>query len=138
MPAHATLIRKDAPIAPAAGEEYSIVVQGLVREFAGGFRAVDGIDLVVYPGEIYGFLGPNGAGKSTTVHMLTTLLPPSGGAALVAGYDVARQAAKVGRASASRSRRRRSTRSSTRGSTCASSARCRGCRSTSGSSARPS
>ena len=95
MPAHATLIRKDAPIAPAAGEEYSIVVQGLVREFAGGFRAVDGIDLVVYPGEIYGFLGPNGAGKSTTVHMLTTLLPPSGGAALVAGYDVARQAAKV-------------------------------------------
>ena len=48
---------------PEAAEN-SIVVQGLVREFAGGFRAVDGIDLVVYPGEIYGFLGPNGAGKS--------------------------------------------------------------------------
>jgi ABC-2 type transport system ATP-binding protein len=97
VPAHATLIRKEAPI-PVAGPataDYSIIVQGLVREFAGGFRAVDGIDLVVHPGEIYGFLGPNGAGKSTTVHMLTTLLPPSGGVALVAGHDVARQAAAV-------------------------------------------
>jgi len=49
-------------------------VQGLVRDFKGGVRAVDGIDLRVAPGEIYGFLGPNGAGKSTTVLMLTTLL----------------------------------------------------------------
>ena len=92
-----TVIRQDAPIAPAAAADtdFSILVQGLVREFAGGFRAVDGIDLVVYPGEIYGFLGPNGAGKSTTVHMLTTLLPPSGGTAIVAGYDVARQPGAV-------------------------------------------
>ena len=50
-----------------------------MREFKGGMRAVDGIDLRVEPGEIYGFLGPNGAGKSTTVLMLTTLLPPTGG-----------------------------------------------------------
>src|SRR5919199_542436 len=72
-----------------------IVVEGLVREFKKGPRAVDGIDLHVDPGEIYGFLGPNGAGKSTTVHMLTTLLPPTSGSARVAGYDVARQGAKV-------------------------------------------
>ncbi|MBA2460935.1 MAG: ATP-binding cassette domain-containing protein [Actinobacteria bacterium] len=93
VPALQTVIRREHTIAVA--EENSIVVQGLVCEFGGGFRAVDGIDLVVYPGEIYGFLGPNGAGKSTTVHMLTTLLPPSEGTALVAGYDVATQAAKV-------------------------------------------
>ena len=52
-----------------------------MREFKGGIRAVDGIDLEVAPGEIYGFLGPNGAGKSTTVLMLTTLLPPTAGRA---------------------------------------------------------
>src|SRR2546425_3815025 len=65
-----------------------ITVDGLVREFKGGIRAVDGIELQVQPGEIYGFLGPNGAGKSTTVHVLTTLLPPTGGRATVAGVDV--------------------------------------------------
>jgi ABC-2 type transport system ATP-binding protein len=70
-------------------------VQGLVREFKGGVRAVDGIDLHVAAGEIYGFLGPNGAGKSTTVKVLTTLLPPSAGSATVAGYDVSRDGAKV-------------------------------------------
>src|SRR5256885_11037437 len=69
-----------------------IAVEGLVRVFKGGIRAVDGIDLEVAPGEIYGFLGPNGAGKSTTVHVLTTLLPPTGGAARVAGLDVATRA----------------------------------------------
>ena len=52
-----------------------------MREFRKGPRAVDGIDLAVSPGEIYGFLGPNGAGKSTTVLMLTTLLPPTSGRA---------------------------------------------------------
>jgi len=58
-------------------------------------EAVAGIDLKIEPGEIYGFLGPNGAGKSTTVHMLTTLLPPSSGRATVAGYDVVRDGPKV-------------------------------------------
>jgi ABC-2 type transport system ATP-binding protein len=72
-----------------------IAAEGLVREFKGGIRAVDGIDLEVAPGEIYGFLGPNGAGKSTTVHMLTTLLPPTAGRAIVAGFDVARQGPEV-------------------------------------------
>jgi ABC-2 type transport system ATP-binding protein len=72
-----------------------IEVRGLVREFKGGIRAVDGIDLTVAPGEIYGFLGPNGAGKSTTVLMLTTLLPPTAGTATVAGHDVVREGPAV-------------------------------------------
>ena len=73
----------------------AIEARDLVREFKKGPRAVDGIDLHVAPGEIYGFLGPNGAGKSTTVHMLTTLLPPTSGTATVAGYDVVREGPKV-------------------------------------------
>ena len=72
-----------------------IETAGLVREFKNGPRAVDGIDLLVEPGEIYGFLGPNGAGKSTTVLMLTTLLPPTGGSATVAGHDVVRDGPRV-------------------------------------------
>jgi len=79
----------------AIAEDNGIVAKGLAREFKGGIRAVDGIDLEVAPGEIYGFLGPNGAGKSTTVHMLTTLLPATSGTATVAGFDVASQGAQV-------------------------------------------
>jgi ABC-2 type transport system ATP-binding protein len=78
-----------------APRENSIVAHDLVREFKKGPRAVDGIDLRVDPGEIYGFLGPNGAGKSTTVHMLTTLLPPTAGTATVAGYDVVKEGPEV-------------------------------------------
>lgn len=74
-----------------------IEVIGLVREYKKGPRAVDGIDLTVAPGEIYGFLGPNGAGKSTTVHVLTTLLPPTAGTARVGGYDVVKEGPKVRR-----------------------------------------
>jgi ABC-2 type transport system ATP-binding protein len=73
----------------------SIDARGLVREFKKGPRAVDAIDLHVDPGEIYGFLGPNGAGKSTTVHMLTTLLPPTAGTATVGGYDVVENGPEV-------------------------------------------
>jgi ABC-2 type transport system ATP-binding protein len=73
----------------------AIEVDGLVREFKKGPRAVDGIDLYVREGEIYGFLGPNGAGKSTTVLMLTTLLPPTAGSATVGGYDIASQGEQV-------------------------------------------
>ncbi len=76
-------------------EARAIEVHGLVREFKGGVRAVDGIDLHVGAGEIYGFLGPNGAGKSTTVKVLTTLLPPTAGRATVAGHDVASEGAQV-------------------------------------------
>ena len=77
------------------GRDRGIVVEGLIREFRKGPRAVDGIDLRVEPGEVYGFLGPNGAGKSTTVLMLTTLLPPSGGTARVAGYDIVKEGPQV-------------------------------------------
>src|SRR5579875_1668256 len=73
----------------------AIEVEDLVREFRKGPRAVDGIDLHVSPGEIYGFLGPNGAGKSTTVLMLTTLLPATSGRATVGGFDIIRQGARV-------------------------------------------
>jgi ABC-2 type transport system ATP-binding protein len=72
----------------------AIQAHGLVRTFD-DTRAVDGVDLSVASGEIYGFLGPNGAGKSTTVRMLTTLLAPSGGSARVAGFDVATEAEQV-------------------------------------------
>jgi ABC-2 type transport system ATP-binding protein len=79
----------------APPHENSIAAHGLVRDFKKGPRAVDGIDLHVDPGEIYGFLGPNGAGKSTTVHMLTTLLPPTAGTATVGGYDVVHEGPQV-------------------------------------------
>jgi ABC-2 type transport system ATP-binding protein len=94
----ATLERPEptpAPAPTAGPAPNSIEVYGLVREFKKGPRAVDGIDLFVNPGEIYGFLGPNGAGKSTTVHILTTLLPPSGGTARVAGHDIVSDGAGV-------------------------------------------
>ena len=75
----------------------SIRTEQLAREFEGGIKAVDGVDLEVAEGEIYGFLGPNGAGKTTMVRMLTTLLMPTGGNATVAGHDVVADPAAVRR-----------------------------------------
>jgi len=75
---------------PSTSSDAAISARGLIRRF-GHFAAVDGVDLDIQPGEIYGFLGPNGAGKSTTVRVLCTLISPDGGAATVAGYDVATQ-----------------------------------------------
>ncbi|OSZ62163.1 ABC transporter ATP-binding protein [Streptomyces pharetrae CZA14] len=78
-----------------------ISTAGLARTFQtkhGPVEAVRGIDLTVRQGEILGFLGPNGAGKTTTLRMLTTLLKPTGGAATVAGCDLARDPAGVRRA----------------------------------------
>ncbi|MFE2743338.1 ABC transporter ATP-binding protein [Streptomyces scopuliridis] len=77
-----------------------ISTAGLARTFQtrnGPVEAVRGIDLTVRPGEIIGFLGPNGAGKTTTLRMLTTLLPPTGGAATVAGFDLVREPEAVRR-----------------------------------------
>ncbi len=74
-----------------------IETRQLAREFDGGIKAVDGVDLEVAAGEIYGFLGPNGAGKTTTVRMLATLLAPTGGSATVAGFDVASRPGEVRR-----------------------------------------
>jgi len=72
----------------------AITAQQLTRRF-GDFTAVDGIDLDIQSGEIYGLLGPNGAGKSTTVRMLCTLLAPSGGSASVAGHDIVKDPGAV-------------------------------------------
>jgi ABC-2 type transport system ATP-binding protein len=72
----------------------AIMTERLVRQFD-GLTAVDEVDLEIGRGEIYGFLGPNGAGKSTMVRVLCTLLSPTAGRAVVAGYDVATQADKV-------------------------------------------
>ena len=73
-----------------------IIATELVRHF-GSVKAVDGVDLEVHQGEIFGFLGPNGAGKSTVIRMLTTLLRPTSGSAQVAGYDIVTQANDVRR-----------------------------------------
>jgi ABC-2 type transport system ATP-binding protein len=78
-------------------EPAAIQTIGLERQFGDGLKAVDGIDIAVAPGEVYGFLGPNGAGKTTTVRMLVTLLRPTGGRATVAGHDVATEPAEVRR-----------------------------------------
>ena len=73
-----------------------ILAENLTRHF-GEVRAVDGINMQVNAGEIFGFLGPNGAGKSTAVRMLTTLLRPTSGRAIVAGFDVASEPDEVRR-----------------------------------------
>jgi ABC-2 type transport system ATP-binding protein len=74
----------------------ALATYGLTRTF-GELTAVDHIDLEVSDGDILGLLGANGAGKSTTIRMLTTLLPPSGGTANVAGHDLVRDPAAVRR-----------------------------------------
>ena len=74
--------------APAPTGEVVIRTEGLTKVYPGGVKAVDGLDLEVYQGEIFGLLGPNGAGKSTTAGMLTTRVLPTGGRALVGGVDV--------------------------------------------------
>jgi ABC-2 type transport system ATP-binding protein len=78
-----------SPGAPGiAGDEDVIRVEGLSKIYPGGLKAVDGVDLVVRRGEIFGLLGPNGAGKTTTVGMITTLVVPTAGRVWVAGVDV--------------------------------------------------
>jgi ABC-2 type transport system ATP-binding protein len=73
-----------------------IETKALTRRF-GTMLAVDSLDLAIEPGEVFGLLGPNGAGKTTAIKMLTTLLPPTSGTALVAGFDVVRQSTAVRR-----------------------------------------
>lgn len=78
----------------SATHQVVLETEGLRRRFD-KFVAVDSLDISVKQGEVFGLLGPNGAGKSTVIKMLTTLLPPSGGRATLAGYDIAHQPENV-------------------------------------------
>ncbi len=73
---------------------YLIEVNGLVKQY-GDFTAVDGITFKVNPGEVVGFLGPNGAGKTTTIKMITGLMAPDAGQALIAGLDIEKEPLKA-------------------------------------------
>jgi ABC-2 type transport system ATP-binding protein len=79
----------------AVAADDMIRTEALVKTYPGGIQAVDGIDLSVRPGEIFGLLGPNGAGKTTTVGMLTTRVVPTGGRAFVGGIDVVAEPART-------------------------------------------
>ena len=78
-------------------DDLAVWTENLSKSYNGTVRALDGVSFEVRPGEAFGFLGPNGAGKTTTVSILTTLLRPTGGRALVDGLDVVRDAEEVRR-----------------------------------------
>jgi len=77
-------------------ESNILVTSELTRKFK-SLTAVDHLNLIIPPGEVFGLLGPNGAGKTTTIKMLTTLLPPTSGNATVAGFDIINHASQVRR-----------------------------------------
>ena len=79
---------------PSASD--TVVVHGLRKTF-GTFVAVEGLDLTIHRGEVFGLLGPNGSGKTTTIRMLCGLMAPSGGSATVVGFDVVREAEQIRR-----------------------------------------
>jgi oleandomycin transport system ATP-binding protein len=82
------------PTLTTAGTAHAIVARGLTKRF-GATTAVDGVDLAIREGTVFGLLGPNGAGKTTIVRILSTLIAPDAGQASVLGYDVTAQAHQV-------------------------------------------
>ena len=82
------------PVDPTAPAGAIVEVRDLTRRF-GALVAVDHVSLTVRTSEVFGLIGPNGAGKSTLMRMLTTMLPPTSGRALIAGFDVGREPQKV-------------------------------------------
>ncbi len=88
--------RGGAPGRGAGADGEAIIdVRNLSKIYRGGVKAVDNVSFTVKKGEIFGFLGPNGAGKTTTITVLITLLSPTSGQAIVAGYDVAKEPDEV-------------------------------------------
>jgi len=81
--------------AQAPGSD-TVLVRGLRKTF-GTLVAIEGLDLTIHPGEVFGLLGPNGSGKTTTIRMLCGLMVPSGGSATVVGFDVVREAEQIRR-----------------------------------------
>src|SRR5580704_7937947 len=81
---------------PARTEDCALQTLNLTRRY-GALTALDRMNLSVRTGAIFGLLGPNGAGKSTAIKMLTTILPPSSGTALIAGFDICKQPREVRR-----------------------------------------
>src|SRR5512143_1481770 len=77
--------------------DYAVETKDITKRF-GTLTAVDGINITVGNGEFFGFLGPNGAGKSTLIRMLTTVLKPTSGTAIVGGYDTREDPGEVRRA----------------------------------------
>ena len=87
----------DSPAAGGSSREAAVVTRGLRKVFGGvpPRVAVEGLDLTIYRGEVFGLLGPNGSGKTTTIRMLTGLISPTGGSADVAGFDVDKDGERV-------------------------------------------
>ncbi len=83
--------------APTAPPREILRIEGLTKSFDGKKNAVDAVSFSVMEGEIFGLLGPNGAGKSTLINMLTTILRPTSGEALVCGHDLIKEQAEVRR-----------------------------------------
>ena len=85
-----------APTGTPPSASDTVVVHGLRKTF-GTFVAVEGLDLTIHRGEVFGLLGPNGSGKTTTIRMLCGLMAPSGGSATVVGFDIVREAEQIRR-----------------------------------------
>lgn len=84
----------ESPSGPPAGAAPAVEIHALTRRF-GSYTAVDAVSFTVFRAEIFGIIGPNGAGKSTLIKMLTTLMPPTSGTAIIAGCDLCKEPAKV-------------------------------------------